>query len=133
MIKFKTTDNHPLDAKLTVINGDEMLCYFAGDQEVIDMEKARSDEMLSHQRSQRKEQRKQNINNITVTTLSGNTFDGDETSQTRMTRAILMMDDIETIAWTLANNTVTNVTKAELREALRLAGQRQTELWQLDK
>ena len=56
-------------------------------------------------------------------------FDGDETSQTRMARAIVAMTDTETTIWVLANNTPVQVTKDELTEALRLAGEAQTQAW----
>lgn len=76
-----------------------------------------------------KHQRATAVAAITVTTTAGNTFDGDEDSQNRMTRAILGMNDVETIVWTLANNSTLAVNKAELAEALRLAGQAQAALW----
>ena len=56
-------------------------------------------------------------------------FDGDEVAQTRMARAALVMNDEETTLWALADNTATQCTKAELIEALRLAGAEQTRLW----
>lgn len=66
---------------------------------------------------------------LTVTTASGKVFDGDEKAQDRMTRAISSLDDVETTKWILANNDVVFVTKAELKEALRLAGAAMTEIW----
>lgn len=68
---------------------------------------------------------------IQVTTSSGKTFDGDEDSQTRMARAILIgqATGLTTTQWTLADNSVAMVTGAELTEALALAGQLQAELW----
>ena len=70
---------------------------------------------------------------ITVTTAAGNTFDGDETSQTRMSRAILVLSTgaAESVPWVLANNTVIQATAAELTEALALAGAEQAQLWVL--
>lgn len=70
---------------------------------------------------------------ITVT-VGTKKFDGDETSQARMSRAIIGLQaaGAQAINWTLANNTVTQVTVAELTEALILAGQRQAELWTLE-
>lgn len=66
---------------------------------------------------------------IKVTTLAGNTFDGDEVSQGRMARAVSSMEDADTALWVLADNTVIQATKAELREALRLAGSAQAAIW----
>lgn len=61
--------------------------------------------------------------------VDGMVFDGDEQSQTRMARAILAMDDLETTTWVLADNTPTTVTRAQLKAALRLSGEAQTAAW----
>jgi len=68
---------------------------------------------------------------IKVTTAAGNTFDGDETSQARMARAILGLQALTspTVTWVLADNTVIEATAAELQEALALAGAEQARLW----
>ena len=77
-----------------------------------------------------KQRRQAAVDAITVT-VNGKVFDGDENSQTRMSRAIIGMQaaGVETITWTLADNTTTSATLLELTEALVLAGQRQSELW----
>lgn len=83
-------------------------------------------------RAEWKAQRAENVARITVTTAAGNTFDGDETSQTRMARAILGLQGMgegATISWVLADNSVIQATAAELTEALQLAGQAQAALW----
>lgn len=69
---------------------------------------------------------------ITVT-VGDKVFDGDETSQTRMSRAIIGMQaaGVSTMNWTLADNTSVEVTIAELTTALILAGQQQAALWPL--
>lgn len=66
---------------------------------------------------------------LKVTTAAGNTFDGDETSQNRMARFVAMAEDTDTIRWVLADNSVIQATRAELKEALTLAGQAQAQLW----
>ena len=66
---------------------------------------------------------------LTVTTEAGNEFDADEISQGRMARAILSMDDTEMVIWVLADNTAVEVAKAELIEALKLAGLAQVASW----
>ena len=70
---------------------------------------------------------------ITVTTAAGNTFDGDETSQTRMSRSILVLSTgaAASVPWVLADNTVIQASAAELTEALALAGTEQARLWVL--
>lgn len=73
------------------------------------------------------------VENIKVTTSAGNTFDGDETSQARMSRAILLLSAgvAPSVPWVLADNTVIQATAAELTEALALAGAEQARLWVL--
>jgi len=80
-------------------------------------------------RNQFKLDRAEAMRSLTVTTQSGWVFDADETSQTRMSRAITIMNDVETTVWVLADNTPIQATKAELKEALRLAGEAQAALW----
>lgn len=80
---------------------------------------------------QAKAAREQAVARIKVTTGNGKTFDGDETSQTRMARAAVALQSAgqtETV-WVLADNTPATVTLAELAEALALAGAEQTRLW----
>lgn len=72
-----------------------------------------------------------NVELIQVTTSSGKTFDGNEISQTRMMRAILVAqaNGVTSRMWTLADNTTVEVTLIELMEALTLASQAQDKLW----
>lgn len=78
-----------------------------------------------------KAERQAAVDAIVVTTATGKTFDGDETSQTRMARAIVALQaaGAPSISWILADNTVTEATLAELSEALALAGAEQARLW----
>ncbi|MBS0370765.1 MAG: hypothetical protein JSS57_16390 [Proteobacteria bacterium] len=66
---------------------------------------------------------------IIVTTASGLTFDGDEDSQNRMSRALSAMTDADVLPWVLADNRVVQATRPELQEALRLAGLAMAEIW----
>jgi len=69
---------------------------------------------------------------IQVTTLAGHTFDGNEDSQNRLARAIVVLRGKPpgtTIKWVLANNTIVNVGVAELVEALTAAFAAQTAIW----
>ena len=72
--------------------------------------------------------REQSVNRIVVN-VDGMKFDGDEVSQTRMSRALSVLGDDETMTWVLYDNTVVQVTKEQLRQALRKAGEEQTRLW----
>lgn len=71
------------------------------------------------------------VSQIKVTTTSNKTFDGDETSQDRMGRAInaLTISGETTTRWKLADNTKQEVTIDELKEALVLAGTEQSRIW----
>ena len=84
-----------------------------------------------HIREEWKAERSEAVESIKVTTLAGNTFDGDEVSQGRMARAVSSMEDADTVLWVLADNSVIQATRAELREALRLAGSAQAAIWVL--
>ena len=73
------------------------------------------------------------VSRITVE-VDGMVFDGDETAQNRMARAITMFNannlPADTVTqWVLADNTVSEVTVSQLSQALFLAGQAQTALW----
>lgn len=76
-----------------------------------------------------KQERAQVVADIIVTTTAGNAFDGHEDAQNRMARTITGMEDTDEILWVLADNTPAMVGKAELKEALRLASQAQTDVW----
>lgn len=81
-------------------------------------------------REQLKAEREAKVAAIKVTTQAGNTFDGDETSQTRMTRAITALMAVGgTVNWVLADNTVIQTDAAELTEALALSGAAQAAIW----
>lgn len=86
---------------------------------------------LAEAREQAKLDRQTAVDAIVVTTSTGKTFDGDETSQTRMARAIIALQAAgqPSVTWVLADNTVTTATVAELSEALALAGAEQARLW----
>lgn len=75
--------------------------------------------------------REYSINNIKVLTSSGLTFDGDERSQERMSRAIhisAITGDTVTL-WRLADNSDVSVTIDDLKEALALSGKELSKLW----
>lgn len=90
------------------------------------------EELARYEREVFKEKRQENVERIRVTISNGREFDGDETSQNRMARALTLLNkktpDTTTL-WILANNEVVQVTSEELYEALELAGLEQTKLW----
>lgn len=74
------------------------------------------------------------VDALTVT-VDGMEFDADETSQNRMTRVVsgaqALGVDLATTTqiWVLADNTVATPTVAQIAQALKLAGEKQTALW----
>lgn len=86
--------------------------------------------------AQAKNERAEAVSQITVE-VDGMIFDGDEDSQTRMSRTItasqaLGLPEDATINWAMADtnaNKVEMVTVKQLAQALYLAGLRQSELW----
>lgn len=87
--------------------------------------------MAPKSREALKQERSEIVSRIKVTTTAGNCFDGDEESQGRMARAIVGMDDGDSILWVLADNSGIQASRDELREALRLAGAAQAAVWVL--
>jgi len=85
-------------------------------------------------RDQLKQERDAAVAAIKVTTQAGNTFDGDETSQGRMARAIIALSTglAPSVTWVLADNTVIEATSNELVEALALSGMAQAALWVIE-
>lgn len=61
---------------------------------------------------------------------NGISYQGDETSQDRMSRAINgLPDDMTTISWKASDNSSQELTRVDLKEILFLAGQEQTRIW----
>jgi hypothetical protein len=75
-------------------------------------------------------QRAKDVERITVE-VDGKVFDGDETSQNRMTRAVVALKaaDTPTTMWTLSDNSTVEVTTSQLEQALVKSGQAQTSIW----
>lgn len=81
--------------------------------------------------AQAKQARAEQVEQITVTTASGKVFDGHEEAQNRMARVVAVGASGMSTKWKLADNTWTDVTWDELKEALLLAGQAQTDVWNI--
>lgn len=73
---------------------------------------------------------------VVVTRADGTTlsFDGDEESQKRLDRfgRRAVANGVETVAWTMSDNTVMDVTPLEMEQALDLALQAHGEQWYID-
>ena len=72
--------------------------------------------------------RTRKVNHLLVT-IDELTFDANEDAQNRMCRAAFGMDEVETITWTLHDNSTAEVTRQQLRNALREAGKLTTAVW----
>lgn len=69
------------------------------------------------------------VGNIEVT-YQGIVYQGDETSQDRMSRTINgLPDDTTTISWKAKDNSSQELNRLDLKEILFLAGQEQTRIW----
>lgn len=101
------------------------------EQEIAALPKVTQEDLDKQAREAFKQDREEAVKNIKVE-VDGMIFDGDETSQTRMSRAIQLMSDTDTTLWVLADNTQIQATKAQLSEALKLAGAEQTRLWVME-
>lgn len=75
-----------------------------------------------------KAERASEVERLTVE-VDGMVFDADETSQARMSVAASSMTDDETNVWVLHDNSVVQVTKAQLLQACRLARIAQSAVW----
>lgn len=91
------------------------------------------EELAARALAQAKGERAAAVENITVE-VDGMIFQGDETSQSRLSRMVaitqangLSMDT--KVTWVLADNTIAQPTVQQLAKACLLAGQKQTELW----
>lgn len=99
-----------------------------------DGEKLVQPPLLPPSKEDLKLQRELAVGAIKVTVSSGKEFDGNEDAQGRMARAIIGLQaaGVGSIRWVLADNTATDVTLAELTEALVLSGQEQSRLWVIE-
>lgn len=82
-----------------------------------------------------KKSRQEQLENAVVTTESGKEFDADEASMSRMVNALTAASDepdTAIIPWSLANDgtgVMTDCTKAEIKEAHRLAVENMAAIW----
>lgn len=78
--------------------------------------------------NQWKAERQLKVDNIEVE-LNGVIYQGDETSQTRIARAVSVMEDTDTTMWVAKDNSVNELSKADLKYILKEAGIKQTLVW----
>jgi hypothetical protein len=75
-----------------------------------------------------KDLRQIELDALTVT-VGTNVYNAYELAQGRMSRAYMILGDTGTINWKMDNNITVNVTGAELKQALTLAGAAQSAMW----
>ena len=75
----------------------------------------------------RKQNMQMKIDSIEIN-YNGVVYQGDEKSQDRISRAIVGMDDDDTIEWKAKDNSKVTLLKSDLKQILRLAGIEQTKL-----
>ena len=76
-----------------------------------------------------KQDRQQKVDNIEVT-YNNVVYQGDETSQTRMTKAITALpDDDTTIDWIAKDNSIQSLTRVDLKAILLDASTQQSKIW----
>jgi len=73
-------------------------------------------------------QREIEVNNLVIE-IDAVSLDGDEESQTRMSRAISVLSEGETIIWIDASGVPQELTKEQLQAFLKVAGKKQTEIF----
>ena len=88
------------------------------------------EELAQQELAKAKAERAQAVRNIKVT-VADKVFDGDESAQSRMTRAIQVAEisGLTQTEWVLANNEVAVVTLEEMKEALSKAMLEMSKLW----
>lgn len=104
--------------------------------QVVAIPKPTKEELEAQTLVQSKQERAEAVSKIVVD-VDGMIFDGDEDSQTRMSRTItasqaLGLPEDTTISWAMADTNpkkVEQVTVKQLAQALYLAGLKQSELW----
>lgn len=75
--------------------------------------------------NQWKAERQAKVDNIEVE-LNSVIYQGDETSQTRIARAVSVMEDTDTVMWVAKDNSINELYKADLKYILKEAGIKQT-------
>jgi len=125
----KVSENIPVDPVVTILEDGTEVVSTPADYG-IDIEKLESELFVEEKLSRLKLNRSKEANEIVITLSSGEVLNGDETSQSRIGRAILgLPDDTTEISWIGANGDVYQMIKPKFQEALTLAGQSQTEIW----
>ena len=80
-----------------------------------------ADDIAAKAKADADHKRISDIDSISVMALQGKKFNGNEAEQARLVAAIVALEPEESIDWVLADETVTSLTREELKEVLKLA------------
>ena len=111
------------DKQLKAYYNKPLFGVWNGNEWVSDVEKTKQAEYQTW-----KYERQNKVDNIEVI-HNEVVYQGDELSQTRMARAISVMDDDETTQWVAKDNSIHTLNKADLSAILKEAGIKQTLIW----
>lgn len=131
---FKVEDGFPFEASQWANESGHKFTQKGDYFEIEAIPEPTKEELEAQTLVQSKQERAEAVSKIVVD-VDGMKFDGDEHSQDRMSRtisvAVALGVDIQTYTqtWVLADNTVAQVTIAQLAQALKLSGEAQTALW----
>ena len=133
LIERKIADKLPDEADENtpfLVNNNYVLievdnCYLADNKTFRDLT---DDELLPIETVEWKANRELLVSQIEVE-YQGRIYQGDETSQDRMSRALAVLPDGVNATWRTSDNQNVSITKDDLKEILFLAGQEQTRIW----
>ena len=120
-------DNATKDYKFLIANGYSLLDI---EEPMIDGEfrDLTDDELLPIETVKWKANRELLVSQIEVE-YEGHIYQGDETSQDRMSRALAVLPDDISTTWRTSDNQNVSISKDDLKEILFLSGQEQTRIW----
>lgn len=129
IIKYGTKEEPyiPENQNLSIYENTELVLYTQNDR-IIDNVFVIGNVPEEITKMYLKNNRQNIVENIEVT-YNNVVYQGDEKSQDRMSRAIVGMDDDDTIEWTAKDNSKVVLLRSDLKQILRLAGIEQTKVW----
>ena len=129
IIKYGTKEEQyiPEDQNLSIYENTESVLYTQNDR-IIDNVFVIGNVPEEITKMYLKNNRQNIVENIEVI-YNNVVYQGDEKSQERMSRAIVGMDDDDTIEWTAKDNSKVVLLRSDLKQILRLAGIEQTKVW----
>ena len=127
LLQFHIDNGYELIEDIAVDAEGNYYTYYT-DYATPDMDRIASSE-LGELVKEWKVQRAAAVDSIVVE-FNGSSFQGDEKSQDRMSRAInALPDEDTTVNWVTSDNTVEQLTKSDLQAILGLSGAEQSRLW----